>query len=269
MKIVKLLQRKWLITYTYDAWGNFTPEYNYDSELGQKVGYAVDLPFRYRSYYYDSQTGFYYLNSRYYDSKLCRFINADGYVSTGQGLTATNMFVYCGNNPVMYADYFGCLPQWLENVANWVDDSVIQPIANTIPIYRVIKDLTELDELEATVSDEEVTVINSYKIDSLLVNYGYSIYLNHFNKKTRDVIKGASFGVTYEWALHNIGYDIGNLFGIGSLVSSGEVLTVGATVYNDYEVSEFNERKLFSVAMKIGYAVIGPIFDIAVYLGDK
>ena len=95
----------WLITYTYDAWGNFTPDYNdTNSELSSKISYAVELPFRYRSYYYDSQTGFYYLNSRYYDSKLCRFINADGYVSTGQGLTATNMFAYCGNNPVMYVD---------------------------------------------------------------------------------------------------------------------------------------------------------------------
>ena len=47
----------------------------------------------------------YYLQSRYYDPTICRFINAEGYVSTGQGLTGYNMFAYCGNNPVMYVDY--------------------------------------------------------------------------------------------------------------------------------------------------------------------
>ena len=49
----------------------------------------------------------YYLQSRYYDSKICRFINADSYVSTGQGVLGYNMFAYCGNNPVNYVDYTG------------------------------------------------------------------------------------------------------------------------------------------------------------------
>ena len=49
----------------------------------------------------------YYLQSRYYDAKICRFINADGYVSTGQGLTGYNMFAYCGNNPVNRVDPTG------------------------------------------------------------------------------------------------------------------------------------------------------------------
>ena len=58
--------------------------------------------FRYRSYYYDYDLGLYYLNSRYYDSNTGRFINADGYVSTGQGIIGNNMFAYCGNNPINY-----------------------------------------------------------------------------------------------------------------------------------------------------------------------
>ena len=64
-------------------------------------------PFRYRGYYYDTDLGMYYLNSRYYDSKICRFINADTYVSTGQSLTGNNMFAYCDNNPVMRCDFTG------------------------------------------------------------------------------------------------------------------------------------------------------------------
>ena len=64
-------------------------------------------PIRYRSYYYDIETGFYYLNSRYYDPDVKRFINSDSYISTGDGIFGTNMFAYCMNNPVIYADLNG------------------------------------------------------------------------------------------------------------------------------------------------------------------
>ena len=57
-------------------------------------------PIRYRGYYYDSETGMYYLKSRYYDPQVKRFLNADGYVQTGDGLYDKNMFAYCLNNPV-------------------------------------------------------------------------------------------------------------------------------------------------------------------------
>ena len=61
-------------------------------------------PFRYRGYYYDVETGWYYLQSRYYNPTWGRFISADGYVSTGTGLIGYNMFAYCNNNPVNYFD---------------------------------------------------------------------------------------------------------------------------------------------------------------------
>ena len=66
-------------------------------------------PLRYRGYYYDSETGLYYLNSRYYDPETGRYINADGYVSTGQGILGNNMFAYCGNNPTSRSDPNGNL----------------------------------------------------------------------------------------------------------------------------------------------------------------
>ncbi|MCI8620183.1 MAG: RHS repeat-associated core domain-containing protein, partial [Oscillospiraceae bacterium] len=61
-------------------------------------------PIRYRGYYYDTETGFYYLQSRYYDPAISRFINADSYGSTGQAFLGTNMFAYCNNNPVLGID---------------------------------------------------------------------------------------------------------------------------------------------------------------------
>ena len=102
-------------SYVYDAWGNIVSESVMSSHQT-----ASDLnPFRYRGYYYDRETGFYYLQSRYYDPTTGRFLNADGYVSTGQGLTGFNMYAYCGNNPVMNVDYMG------EAWYHWVIGAVI------------------------------------------------------------------------------------------------------------------------------------------------
>ena len=64
-------------------------------------------PLRYRGYVYDTETGLYYLQTRYYDPGLCRFICGDAYVSTGQGIIGNNMFAYCLNNPVIYVDFEG------------------------------------------------------------------------------------------------------------------------------------------------------------------
>ena len=82
-------------SYAYDAWGNILAMSGTLAELN---------PLRYRGYVYDQETGFYYLNSRYYDPAVGRFINADNYPSTGQGLSGNNMFAYCGNNPVSRED---------------------------------------------------------------------------------------------------------------------------------------------------------------------
>ena len=85
-------------TYEYDAWGNIVSSSGRLAEIN---------PLRYRGYYYDNETGFYYLQSRYYDPANRRFINADSYQSTGQGFVGTNMFAYCNNSPVDLYDQSG------------------------------------------------------------------------------------------------------------------------------------------------------------------
>jgi RHS repeat-associated protein len=88
--------------YTYDAWGNIL------SQTNNTVTNAN--PFRYRSYYYDQETGFYYLNSRYYDPATGRFINADDpttLFATASIAGGANLFAYCLNNPIAYADDSG------------------------------------------------------------------------------------------------------------------------------------------------------------------
>ena len=62
-------------------------------------------------YYYDNETGFYYLQSRYYDPEVGRFIHADSQLTTGN-VTGMNLFAYCGNNPVNMTDEDGTWPSW-------------------------------------------------------------------------------------------------------------------------------------------------------------
>ena len=88
-------------TYDYDAWGNVV----------RKSGTMADVnPIRYRGYYYDEETGFYYLNTRYYDPEIRRFVNADSYELLPElaGVYGqVNLYNYCNNNPVMYTDPTG------------------------------------------------------------------------------------------------------------------------------------------------------------------
>ncbi len=104
-----------LISYVYDAWGNVTATNHNVS--GTNSG-AWHNPFRYRGYYYDTETGYYYLQSRYYNPKWGRFLNADSYLSTGTGLLGYNMYVYCCNNPVNMIDVSGNMPKWLTGTIN-------------------------------------------------------------------------------------------------------------------------------------------------------
>ena len=88
--------------YEYDAWGY--PVYTSATTMS-----SIN-PLRYRGYYYDTETGWYYLQSRYYDPAVRRFINADSYAGTGQSFLGYNMFAYCENSPVLLEDASGSYP---------------------------------------------------------------------------------------------------------------------------------------------------------------
>ena len=91
-------------TYTYDAWGTVL---SVTGTLAETVGTVT--PVRYKSYYLDSETGWYYLQSRYYDPAVGRFLNADevAFIGATNTLLSNNLFVYCENCPVSASDVSG------------------------------------------------------------------------------------------------------------------------------------------------------------------
>ena len=114
-------QGKVMVEYTYDAWGNILKE---KSNVTPSYATVQDFnPFRYRGYVYDTDTGLYYLQSRYYDPKTGRFINADdtAYVDTNTGTPlSTNMFAYCENNVINNIDYNGYKSRHCNINSSWV-----------------------------------------------------------------------------------------------------------------------------------------------------
>ena len=95
---------------------------------------------RYRSYYYDAETGLYYLQSRYYDPETGRFLNADGYISTGQGFLGTNMFAYCENNPVNMVDIYGefAISATIGGIAIWKIGALLVTVIATLIVANTI-----------------------------------------------------------------------------------------------------------------------------------
>ena len=102
-----------VVQYQYDSWGKLL---NTTGTLASTVG--TINPLRYRGYYYDVETGFFYVGSRYYDPNTCRFLNADEPSMLGLSTVSpigANLYTYCLNNPVNMIDkdgHFGTPISW-------------------------------------------------------------------------------------------------------------------------------------------------------------
>ena len=92
-----------VVSYDYSAYGNLK---SITGSMATTLG--KDNHMRYKGYYFDEETGFYYCKSRYYVPEWCRWLNADNpaYLKP-YSATGNNLFAYCENNPVMYMDSFG------------------------------------------------------------------------------------------------------------------------------------------------------------------
>ena len=132
-----------LATYSYDPWGNCTVSGKFANTIG-------DInPIRYRGYFFDTETGLYYLQSRYYDPQTCRFINADEpeiLLADDVSLLQSNLYAYCWNNPVVNKDSSGYWVETALDVAFIVGDvaSIVANPANVIGYVELAADVVGL-----------------------------------------------------------------------------------------------------------------------------
>ena len=192
-------------TYVYDAWGNLIS----DEPAANTIGHLN--PIRYRGYVYDPESDLYYLQSRYYDPEIGRFINGDNPANLGvKGLLSYNLFTYCGNNPVMGYDPYGCWDFWgvatgLTLIAVGVAAFIVCPITVPGMIATAIVMTTGVTTTYAAATDSALVIDLSYSSQitpdtygkvgaSIILDYGRDgVYLYpHMG-----VGKGFSSGLSY------------------------------------------------------------------------
>ena len=170
-----------IVTYEYDSWGMVKRISD-----NSNINLGLINPFRYKSYYYDEETGFYYLNTRYYCPVYKRMLNSDSVLSYLGNMVTLNLFSYCNNNPINESDDSGCLSISWKKVKKAVGKTI-----NTAK--KVVKE----------VGTKAITVTkNTYNIAKAKVNSGIS-YLTKgvqnilgYSNKTKTLKTTTTYGGT-------------------------------------------------------------------------
>ena len=219
-------------TYEYDPWGKPIGIYNASGATISQTAANVAAynPFRYRGYRYDADTGFYYLQSRYYDPAICRFINADRYTDTGEKLVGYNMFVYCNNNSIVYTDFSGERAMgpsfYLVNDGGTPrinpftsysggDIYVVKQQKWSSTKYQIQSQLLSGDVLivdcRANTDNPNIQIVDSYKLVYLHVHEEVVDALLQYVKENPDNSgwDRERQDMLYEWNYHNMAYSLG------------------------------------------------------------
>ena len=186
-----------VVSYEYDSWGNTISIKDANGNtITSSSNIGIINPYRYRSYRYDTEIGLYYLNSRYYNPEWGRFINADGLVSTGQGLLSHNMYVYCNNSPINTMDENGDTAIAIA-IAYGLTKALIATVgfATGLLVGGAIVDYTRAKEQSQTKTmdrAEPITKTKSKPKDVVIYRYGGTNPSN-LTPKEKDKDNGLSF----------------------------------------------------------------------------
>lgn len=157
-------------------------------------------------------------------------------------INGLNLYAYCGNNPVMNVDPTGNFVISIATIlAAIVVVACIAATANDI--YQVVQIENNKDRF--VIGNDNIQIIDSYKVITPWVKLGYSTYLNYFKEETKDKIEGSSVGFALEWDYHNLAYyglslvdGVTGIFGkhfgkIGTLLNATRSVDAGKTMFSD------------------------------------
>ena len=195
-----------VVEYVYDAWGNVR---EIPGPLADTIGERN--PLRYRGYVYDQETEYYYLQSRYYAPEMGRFINADAYASTSQGVLGHNMFVYCLNNPANYMDYAGKRAGHAKAIAKAKQEAADEKYnSETIHVFVENEGAPVEGKLNVMIRPayDVIQIINSYEItDPYEMNAILNTVMEHPLYDPEVYVTDKAQAVV-EWQAHNVIHEI-------------------------------------------------------------
>lgn len=185
-----------IVQYNYDAYGNGMTVSG-DTSIGNIN------PFRYKGYYYDSETNMYYCYSRYYMPQWCRWLNADSveYLDP-TNINGMNLYAYCYNNPVNYYDSNGCIPKLISYILDFTSECLefIGKNKMNFSIDYFMKPL-KVKDVEKLLKEQGLKM-SPYKYvknksDEMLDIFECGHYMNKIGKKIGDVLTIIELGTIF------------------------------------------------------------------------
>ena len=255
--------------YEYDAWGNVISITDNNGNAITNLNHIGNLnPFRYRGYYQDTETGLYYLMSRYYDPVTHRFINADGYFQSGTSILYGNTFAYCGNNPVSRADTGG--DSWFSDIAATVVESALTAMAAICPWMgsNSSTSVSHTSETKLINSDyapvnfrcgeKTTTSTHTYSLGSPTVYYNQDLYSYSDNYGNRNS------GITHTFGVKSLSLDISMSFGSDGVGFSYAKINGDISMYISYK-----KCNNFMTETEVGFTKWDNSTGTTVYLGSS
>ena len=225
-----------VVTYQYDAWGKLI---NMDESLASTVG--IQNPFRYRGYYYDTETGLYYLQSRYYNPEISRFISRDdASLHKGQTGVSANLYAYANNNPVIYGDPDG----------HSVTSMILNMASSVLSLVCLVNPVTGGPRFAAALA---------LGLGSLGVTvYDYNQSINHLTEQLRThKIKQQTYNANIK--ICNLWYKVG--------VGAAAVTTV-CTFLGANKFAVLNSKLGFEIINDLASIFLGHSLSIAMWIND-
>ena len=227
-----------MVQYNYDAWGNCktTVVNSTCSEI------AILNPFRYRSYYYDTETKLYFLQSRYYDPEVGRFISIDdiSYLNA-DSVNGLNLYAYCNNNPVMLADPSGNVPwySWVLSGLSIVGGAILcfVPGAQAIGVGLIVGGGTSLAAnimSAAGVNGKTAGIITNV----LSIVGGIALCFTPFASVGASMIGSGALGIAGGY----ISESLGGSFELGSAIGNIVGGIVGGKIYDSITFSQIAKQ---------------------------